>query len=203
MNARRAFQIAGLAIVVGCVVVYALKARHHNQAAQAEARQKTSLKQPARQMPAVATPAVPDSSTSESNVSARQVDPPKINHEVAVQKVAVVKKSAPVRHEPIRDPLAREALSLVGADLDAEEYWVAAINDPSLSADERQNLIEDLNEDGLSDPKHPGPEDLPLILSRIQLIEELEPFAMDQVNADAFAEAYKDLVNMLNGRPVQ
>jgi hypothetical protein len=94
------------------------------------------------------------------------------------------------------------ALSFVGADPEAEAYWVAAINDPSLSADERQNLIEDLNEDGLSDPKHPGPEDLPLIVSRLQLIEELAPNAMDQVNLDAFQEAHKDLVAMLNGEPV-
>jgi hypothetical protein len=40
-------------------------------------------------------------------------------------------------------------------------------------------------------------------LNRLQLIEELAPNAMDQVNADAFAEAYKDLVNMLAGQPVQ
>ena len=80
---------------------------------------------------------------------------------------------------------------------------MGAINDPNLPAEERKDLIEDLNEDGLSDPKHPGPEDLPLILNRLQLIEELAPDAMDRVNADAFAEAYKDLNNMLAGKPVQ
>ena len=105
--------------------------------------------------------------------------------------------------EPIQDPDAREALSLVGADPVAEQYWMAAINDPSLPANERKDLIEDLNEDGLSDPKHPGPQDLPLIMNRIRLIESLGPLAMDSVNADAFAEAYKDLQNMLAGKPVQ
>jgi hypothetical protein len=105
--------------------------------------------------------------------------------------------------EPIQDPDAREALSLVGADPVAEQYWMAAINDPSLPANERKDLIEDLNEDGLSDPKHPGPQDLSLILSRIRLIESLAPLAMDSVNADAFDEAYKDLKNMLAGKPVQ
>jgi hypothetical protein len=35
-----------------------------------------------------------------------------------------------------------------------------------------------------------------LILSRIALIEELGPGAMDEVNDAAFREAYKDLVNM-------
>ena len=72
--------------------------------------------------------------------------------------------------EPVRDPVARLALSLVGADADAEAYWLTAINDPNLPANERKDLIEDLNEDGLSDPQHPGPQDLPLILRRLQLI---------------------------------
>ena len=95
--------------------------------------------------------------------------------------------------KPLHDPLAREALAFVGADPFAEGYWYAAINDPSLPANERQDLIEDLNEDGLSDPKHPGPEDLPLILNRLALIEQVAPAAPDHVNAEALAEAYKDL----------
>lgn len=98
--------------------------------------------------------------------------------------------------EPVQDPLARVALSFVGADPDAEAYWDMAINDPSLSAHERQDLIEDLNEDGFPDPDHPTVDDLPLIVSRLFLIEELAPDAMDKVNWDAFLEAHKDLVNM-------
>ncbi len=97
---------------------------------------------------------------------------------------------------PIQDPMARAALAYVGANPDAESYWYEAINDPGLPAQERQDLIEDLNEDGLSDPHNPTAEDLPLILSRIQLIEEVVWDAMDEVNADAFMEAYKDLVNL-------
>ena len=61
-----------------------------------------------------------------------------------------------------------------------------------------QDLIEDLNEDGLSDPKHPSEQDLPLILNRLLLLEEIAPDAMDKVNADAFQEAYKDLLRMYN-----
>src|SRR5690242_14622466 len=102
---------------------------------------------------------------------------------------------------PIQDPTARAALSFVGADPEAEAYWLQAINDPTLPAEERKDLIEDLNEDGLSDPHHPGPDDMPLIASRIQLIEELAPSAMDRVNADAFNEAYNDLVNLYSGLP--
>jgi hypothetical protein len=97
---------------------------------------------------------------------------------------------------PIQDPMARSALAYVGADPDVEMYWYDAINDPSLPAQERQDLIEDLNEDGLTDPHRPTADDLPLILNRIQLIEEVVWDAMDEVNADAFLEAYKDLVNL-------
>lgn len=97
---------------------------------------------------------------------------------------------------PIQDPMARAALSYVGADPEAELYWYQAINDPSLGPQERQDLIEDLNEDGLSDPHNPTADDLPLILNRIQIIEGVVWDAMDEVNADAFLEAYKDLVNL-------
>ena len=98
--------------------------------------------------------------------------------------------------EPALDPLARLSLRSVGADAESEAYWMSAINDPGLPANERKDLIEDLNQDGLSDPKHPSAQDRLLILNRIQLIEDLTPSAMDQVNASAFAEAYKDLLNL-------
>lgn len=92
--------------------------------------------------------------------------------------------------------LARAALASVGVDANAEAFWLDAINDPSRSEHERKDLIEDLNEEGFPDPKHVGPDDLPLIASRIAIVEQHAPFAMDDVNNEAFAEAYKDLVNM-------
>lgn len=92
----------------------------------------------------------------------------------------------------------RVALGSIGHNPEADEVWIQIINDPSLSAHARQDLIEDLNEDGLSDPRNPTLDDLPVIKYRIQLIEELEPYAMDKVNSDAFQEAHKDLVNMAN-----
>ena len=98
----------------------------------------------------------------------------------------------------VKEQRGRAALSLIGHDPEADEVWIQIINDPSLSANARQNLIEDLNEDGLSDPRNPTLDDLPLIKYRIQLIEELSPDAMDKVNSDAFQEAHKDLVNMAN-----
>ncbi len=101
----------------------------------------------------------------------------------------------------VQDPDARAALSSVGSDPNATAYWASAINDPNLPSEERKDLIEDLNEDGLSDPKHPGAQDIPLIMNRLQLIEDLAPNAMDPVDAQAFGEAYKDLVAMLDNQP--
>src|ERR1051325_1611946 len=114
----------------------------------------------------------------------------------ATQLSAVAPAPTSPAKDPLQDPLARDALALVGADPDAELYWFAAINDLSLPANERQDLIEDLNEEGLPDPKNPTIDDLPLILNRLALIEAVGPDAADQVNADAFAEAYKDLLNL-------
>jgi hypothetical protein len=93
-------------------------------------------------------------------------------------------------------PVARDALSLVGVDPDAEAIWMSTINDPTIPPEARKDLIEDLNEDGFPDPKHVTVEDLPLILNRLDLIEALGPDAIDETNAAAFAEAYKDLLNM-------
>jgi hypothetical protein len=103
----------------------------------------------------------------------------------------------------VQDPMARAALGYVGWDADAEAYWASAINDPTLSANERKDLIEDLNEDGLSDPRHPSPDDMWLITQRVALIEDFAPYAMDEVNAAAFAEAYKDLLKLLDGQKAQ
>ena len=70
-----------------------------------------------------------------------------------------------------------------------------AIFDTSLPDGEREDLMEDLNEVGFADPKNLTADDLPLIATRLQLIEQIAP------NTDAFmsehlAEAYKDLWNM-------
>ena len=93
---------------------------------------------------------------------------------------------------------ARVALGMIGYDPEADEVWIRLINDPSLSANARSNLIEDLNEDGFADPDNPTLDELPMIEYRIELIEDLQPYAMDKVNSDAFKEAHKDLVNMVN-----
>jgi hypothetical protein len=96
---------------------------------------------------------------------------------------------------PLHDPVARAAMSLVGADPDAEAYWLEAIFDSSLPDKEREDLMEDLNEEGLSDHKRPGPEDFPLIVNRLALILEIAPEA-DDFMLRHLGEAYKDLLNL-------
>ena len=100
------------------------------------------------------------------------------------------------KKQPKPKSLEREALAYVGADPLAEAIWLDAINSPDVSAHDRSDLIEDLNEDGFADPRNLTRDDLPLIVSRLELIEREAPFAVDDVNTAAFAEAYKDLVNM-------
>jgi hypothetical protein len=95
-----------------------------------------------------------------------------------------------------KEPLARLALTFVGADQQANQFYERAINDPVMNPSHRKNLIEDLNEDGLNF-RNLTQQDLPLIKNRLSLIDQLAPGAMDKVNAAAFQEAKKDLINMV------
>ena len=110
-------------------------------------------------------------------------------------KVVPAPTQAKKPREPLHDPEARVAMSLVGIDPEAEAYWLGAIFDSGLPANEREDLMEDLNEEGLSDRKRPGPQDLPLILNRLAIIEQILPHA-DEFMVTHLGEAYKDLVNL-------
>jgi hypothetical protein len=101
-----------------------------------------------------------------------------------------------IREPAQKEPLARVALSYVGADAQANELYQKAINDMTLTGSHRKNLIEDLNEDGFPDKRNITASDLPLIENRIELIEKLLPQATDAVNNAAFKEAHKDLMMM-------
>jgi hypothetical protein len=97
--------------------------------------------------------------------------------------------------------IGRVALAAVGTNPNAEKVWLFAINNPVLPAATRKDLIEDLNQDGLANPQSPTPDDLPVIESRIALINQVAPAAMDAVNAAAFQEALKDLTAMRDKLP--
>ena len=96
----------------------------------------------------------------------------------------------------VKEQRGRVALGMIGRDPEADEVWIRIINDPGVSENARSNLIEDLNEDGFADPDNPTLDELPMIKYRLELIEDLLPYAIDNVNSDAFKEARKDLVNM-------
>lgn len=220
MKANQNLAILG-AIVVLCAIAGKVAFEHRPPGARSQPAKPSVAVDfaPARQTrPTVAevatTPTTGLPPTGESSSAAKSVPtlspvpvpvPPQLRASVAPPPAGQIGgRAAP----PDQDEMARVALSFVGLDRAAEMYWVEAINDPNLSDHERQNLIEDLNEDGISDPKHPTLADLPVIVSRLQLIEELAPYAVDQVNFDAFAEAYKDLVNLADvatgrGQPVR
>jgi len=199
----RTILVVVLAVGVGGVVVRVAVPRREaaRGVAGEEVQRRTGLEQPSSQTPSV-PPAKPEPSLPEGVARSIESTPPP--ESVNADRRAGTNSpstNAPAGaggrpREELQDPVARVALYLVGQDPDAEQYWIEAINDPSLSAHERSDLIEDLNEEGLADRRGRNPEDLPLIVSRILLIEEIGPYAMDQVNADAFEEAYKDLVNL-------
>jgi hypothetical protein len=194
--------VVGLAVVIGCAVVSVVVARR--QAAQQAAAQavKARSDQARNQAHPAVTPRV-EPANPEPPASEPISLPPLKASGPSNARTQTGTAAAPLDQDPrfndpaFKEQLGRYALDFVGnGDAEADEAWIQIINDPSLSADARQNLIEDLNEDGLSDPQNPSLNDLPLIESRLALIEELAPDAMDQVNADAFKEAYKDLVEM-------
>ena len=147
--------------------------------------------------------AAPEPEKIISIASAESSPPP-----VAPQKISAApakssaSKKTPPPKEPLQDPNARTALSLVGVDPEAEIYWTEAIFDQSLPDQEREDLMEDLNEAGLADPKHPTSEDLALIQIRLTKIEGLLPYA-DPFMVEHLGEAYKDLANLLAGLPVK
>ena len=125
--------------------------------------------------------------------------PPAAAQETApAPALPVVRNSAPpaVVAQAVTAQEARVALGKVGTDPEAEAVWISAINDPNMPAKQRKDLIEDLNEEGFANPKQLTGADLPRIENRLALIEELAPEAIDQTNADAFQEAYKDLKSM-------
>jgi hypothetical protein len=96
-----------------------------------------------------------------------------------------------------KEQLGRYALSYVGADPVADEVWAWLIYDPDLSEKVREDLMEDLNENGFSDGngRRATMDDLPLIESRLALLEGHLADA-DEFMFAHLGEAYKDLMNM-------
>jgi len=194
--------IAVLAIVVG-VVAGIMLSRPSSPGKVAAPQIQALVKEgpvstpPAQEPPEVAKPNAVTPS-EESAVGHRALQDTAASLEPAKSPANPSPQAKPAKKpKELVDPVARVAMGLVGMDRDAEAYWLEAIYDTSLPDNEREDLMEDLNEDGLSDPKNPGPQDLPLILSRLALIEEIVPHA-DEFMLRHLGEAYKDLMNLAN-----
>lgn len=96
-----------------------------------------------------------------------------------------------------KEPLARVALNFAGTDPRADALWSSAIFDQSINPDKRRELIEDLNQDGFENLKSLTDRDVALIQSRLGLIDKYGNQADSPVIQKAFAEAQKDLQDML------
>ena len=92
------------------------------------------------------------------------------------------------------------ALSYVGASEQAGQLFHTAINDTTLKPDHRRELVEDLNQDGLSNKKAPSPADLQTVANRYTLTQtylQQDYVQNDPVLTKAFREANKDLGKLL------
>lgn len=99
-----------------------------------------------------------------------------------------------------KEPLARLALAYVGANEQAAALYHTAVLDQTLTPDQKRNLIEDLNQDGLSNTRNPTPEELKIIAKRYELTQaylQQDYVLNDKLLNAAFREADKDLRNML------
>jgi hypothetical protein len=104
-----------------------------------------------------------------------------------------------------KEAIGRVGLTYVGSPNDqandqAVQLFHTAINDPSLAPEQRRNLIEDLNQDGLINERNPTPDDLKIISNRYVLAQtylQQSYVQNDPVASAAFQEALKDLTQML------
>jgi hypothetical protein len=212
---RKGILVAGLVVLFLCIAILVLVKQQETKLQAPKARREARLAQapdvttPMEKPVVTPTPLAP--SPAESDTGPLAGKPQTLVKEIAAQvnekteKLVQAGKAPPKDEKVVQDPLAREALIFVGLDEDAELYWFAAIQDPTLPTSERQDLIDDLNEEGLPDPKHPTMDDLPLILSRLEIIREIAPSVPEGLD---WKESYDDLVNLAalatgGGEPVR
>ena len=120
--------------------------------------------------------------------------------EQSIAIAAQLYKDPRITEADSRETLARVALSYVGANEQAGQLFHTAINDLALKPDHRRELVEDLNQDGLSNKKVPSPADLQLAANRLALTQtylQQDYVQNDPVLTKAFLEANKDLAKIL------
>lgn len=212
---RKGTLAAGLVVLFLCIAILVFLKQQETRFQAPKARREAPLAQAPGPTPPIekplVTPAPLEPLPAESNTGPLDGKPQTFVEKTAAQvnekteKLAQAEKAPAKDEKVVQDPLAREALIFVGLDEDAEMYWFAAIQDSTLPASERQDLIDDLNEEGLPDPKHPTMDDLPLILSRLEIIKEIAPSIPEGLD---WQESYDDLLNLAalatgGGKPVK
>lgn len=104
-------------------------------------------------------------------------------------------EAGPAGGDPVvPERLAFRALWYLGVDAAAEATWQRAINDPNSPSGVRSDLIVDMTDEGYTDNERPMLADLPLIEARLSILERHAPYALDEGNRLAFAEAYHGLL---------
>ena len=120
--------------------------------------------------------------------------------EQSIAIAAQLYKDPRITEADSREALARVALSYVGASEQAGQLFHTAISDTTLKPDHRRELVEDLNQDGLSNKKAPSPADLQTVANRYTLTQtylQQDYVQNDPVLTKAFREANKDLGKLL------
>jgi hypothetical protein len=110
-----------------------------------------------------------------------------------------------VKDADSKEAIGRIGLTYVGSansqvNDQAVQLFHNAISDPSITPDQRRNLIEDLNQDGLSNHRNPTPEDLIIIANRYELAKwylQQPSVQNDPAATRGFNEASQDLARML------
>jgi hypothetical protein len=176
-------------VIIGGTLVFVLLNRPSTQpSATAKPPKEIPLAPMAEKTPVVVEQSAPAEPATEPQVQLLPKPKP-------TPKLQAQTPSANPGKEPLHDPVAREALALVGVDPEAEQYWLDAIYDSNLPDNEREDLMEDLNETGFADPKNLTADDLPLILNRLIIIQQIAPYT-DPFMAEHLGEAYGDLSKM-------
>jgi hypothetical protein len=124
--------------------------------------------------------------------------------EQSLAAAAQASQDGRVKDADSKEAIGRVGLTYVGSannqvNDQAIQLFHAAISDPTLTPDQRRNLIEDLNQDGLSNRRNPTPDDKKIIFNRYELAQTYlqQPYVQnDPVATAAFKEALKDLAQM-------
>jgi hypothetical protein len=118
----------------------------------------------------------------------------------SVDLVARLYEDSRVNTADGKESLARVALAYVGTSGPALQLFHKAVLDQTLLPDQKRNLIEDLNEDGIINRKTLTPTDLEVVANRYAITQEYlrqDYVTQNQTLNAAFLEADKDLRKML------